>query len=191
MSDERIWIAGHRGMVGSALTRLLQAQNRRVLTVDRAALDLRRQQDVETWIKAHRPTAIILAAAFLVSVRVQRLDSPIPDERALTLGMFIALVAPVAPIGEAHHYVTVFPAVFIAWWWMIRTSAQPAPRIALAVFTLLLCAPQRYYGSPLIADGWKAVLAYPLVCGAFGIWAVLVRTLLVAGSDPSFTTSRT
>ena len=63
MSDERIWIAGHRGMVGSALTRLLQAQNRRVLTVDRAALDLRRQQDVENWIKANRPTAIILAAA--------------------------------------------------------------------------------------------------------------------------------
>jgi len=63
MSDERIWIAGHRGMVGSALTRLLRAQGRRVLTVDRATLDLRRQQDVENWIKSNRPTAIVLAAA--------------------------------------------------------------------------------------------------------------------------------
>jgi len=63
MSDERIWIAGHRGMVGSALTRLLRAKGRRVLTVDRATLDLRRQQDVENWIKSNRPTAIVLAAA--------------------------------------------------------------------------------------------------------------------------------
>jgi len=63
MSEERIWIAGHRGMVGSAITRLLRGQNRHVLTVDRSVLDLRRQRDVERWLKSNRPTAVILAAA--------------------------------------------------------------------------------------------------------------------------------
>ena len=63
MPEERIWVAGHRGMVGSALTRRLRAQNRHVLTVERSALDLRRQRDVELWIKSNKPTAIILAAA--------------------------------------------------------------------------------------------------------------------------------
>ncbi|MDE2579973.1 MAG: GDP-L-fucose synthase, partial [Hyphomicrobiales bacterium] len=66
MSDERverIWVAGHNGMVGSALTRLLEAEGREVITVDRAILDLRRASDVEFWLKAARPSAIIFAAA--------------------------------------------------------------------------------------------------------------------------------
>lgn len=60
---ERIWVAGHRGMVGSAIKRLLESQGRQVITVDRSILDLRRQVDVEFWIRANRPTAIIFAAA--------------------------------------------------------------------------------------------------------------------------------
>ncbi|NUJ82036.1 GDP-L-fucose synthase [Methylocystis sp. FS] len=61
--DERIWVAGHRGMVGSAITRLLEAQGRNVLKVDRSILDLRRQPEVEFWLRANQPTAIIFAAA--------------------------------------------------------------------------------------------------------------------------------
>ncbi|HEY8262468.1 MAG TPA: NAD-dependent epimerase/dehydratase family protein, partial [Methylosinus sp.] len=63
MTDERIWVAGHRGMVGSALTRFLRAQGRNVITVDRAILDLRRQPEVEFWLRANQPTAIVFAAA--------------------------------------------------------------------------------------------------------------------------------
>ncbi len=61
--EERVWVAGHRGMVGSAITRQLESQGRKVLTVDRSALDLRRQPEVEFWLQAHQPTAIIFAAA--------------------------------------------------------------------------------------------------------------------------------
>ncbi len=61
--EERIWVAGHRGMVGSAITRLLESQGRNVLAVDRSTLDLRRQSELETWLRANRPTAIIFAAA--------------------------------------------------------------------------------------------------------------------------------
>jgi GDP-L-fucose synthase len=61
--EERIWVAGHRGMVGSAITRLLEAQGRKVLKVDRSILDLRRQPEVEFWLRANQPTAIIFAAA--------------------------------------------------------------------------------------------------------------------------------
>ena len=60
---ERIWVAGHRGMVGSAITRLLESQGRKVISVDRSILDLRRQPEVEFWLRANQPTAIIFAAA--------------------------------------------------------------------------------------------------------------------------------
>ncbi|KRD63433.1 GDP-L-fucose synthase [Ensifer sp. Root278] len=63
MTDSRIWIAGHNGMVGSAIRRLLQQQGQEVLTVDRAQLDLRDQGAVTTWLKANKPTSIIFAAA--------------------------------------------------------------------------------------------------------------------------------
>jgi GDP-L-fucose synthase len=61
--NKRIWIAGHGGLVGGALTRRLTAEDCTVLTEGRAALDLRRQADVEGWIRANRPDAVIIAAA--------------------------------------------------------------------------------------------------------------------------------
>ena len=63
LAGRRVWVAGHRGMVGSALLRRLQAENCHILTADRAELDLRRQDAVEAWMAAHRPEAIFLAAA--------------------------------------------------------------------------------------------------------------------------------
>jgi GDP-L-fucose synthase len=61
--EEKIFVAGHRGMVGSAIVRTLRAQGRIVVTVDRYILDLRRQIEVEFWLRANQPTAIIFAAA--------------------------------------------------------------------------------------------------------------------------------
>jgi GDP-L-fucose synthase len=60
---KRVWVAGHRGMVGSALVRRLQSEDCEILTIDKAELDLRRQQPVEDWIAAHQPDAIFMAAA--------------------------------------------------------------------------------------------------------------------------------
>ncbi|HUI19986.1 MAG TPA: GDP-L-fucose synthase [Methylocella sp.] len=61
--DRRIWVAGHRGMVGSAIMRRLARENAEILTVDRSDLDLREQDAVRTWIAQAKPDVIILAAA--------------------------------------------------------------------------------------------------------------------------------
>jgi GDP-L-fucose synthase len=63
LRGKRVWVAGHRGMVGGALVRRLAAEDCELLTVDREKLDLRRQADVEAWMERHRPQAIFLAAA--------------------------------------------------------------------------------------------------------------------------------
>ena len=63
LNGRRIWVAGHRGMVGAALVRRLQRDGHEVLTADRATVDLTRQADVEAWVAAHRPDVAIIAAA--------------------------------------------------------------------------------------------------------------------------------
>ena len=63
LTGRRIWVAGHRGMVGGALMRRLAREDCVLITVDRAALDLRRQADVEAWIAEARPDVVIVAAA--------------------------------------------------------------------------------------------------------------------------------
>jgi GDP-L-fucose synthase len=63
MSARRIWVAGHKGMVGSAITRCLTARGDEVLRADRETLDLRSQTGVETWLRQNRPEAVIFAAA--------------------------------------------------------------------------------------------------------------------------------
>ena len=63
LTDKRIWVAGHRGMVGAALCRRLADEPCELLTVDRDEVDLRRQAEVEAWLERTRPDAILLAAA--------------------------------------------------------------------------------------------------------------------------------
>jgi GDP-L-fucose synthase len=50
LADKRIYVAGHAGMVGSALVRRLRAESCEILTVDHADLDLTRQAETEQWI---------------------------------------------------------------------------------------------------------------------------------------------
>lgn len=61
--NRRIWVAGHRGMVGSAVARRLAREPVDVLTVSRAELDLRDQPAVRAWVAREKPDVIILAAA--------------------------------------------------------------------------------------------------------------------------------
>src|SRR5213083_775084 len=61
--DSRVFVAGHRGLVGSAILRRLEAEGfRRVLTASREQLDLRDQAAVNYWFKANRPEYVFLAA---------------------------------------------------------------------------------------------------------------------------------
>jgi len=63
LNGKRIWVAGHRGMVGSAVVRRLASENCTVLTATRQEVDLTRQADVERFVADARPDAIVLAAA--------------------------------------------------------------------------------------------------------------------------------
>lgn len=63
LSGKRIWVAGHRGLVGSALVRRLAREDCEILTVDRSVCDLRSQVQVDSWMSEERPDAVILAAA--------------------------------------------------------------------------------------------------------------------------------
>ncbi|GEO81518.1 GDP-L-fucose synthase [Pararhodospirillum oryzae] len=63
LAGKRVWVAGHRGMVGSAIVDRLAQENCEVLTVPRAQVDLRRQADVEAWMAAEKPDAVFVAAA--------------------------------------------------------------------------------------------------------------------------------
>jgi len=63
LSAKRIFVAGHRGMVGSAIMRRLAGEGCQVLTANRAQLDLLDQAAVTAWMKRERPDAVIVAAA--------------------------------------------------------------------------------------------------------------------------------
>lgn len=59
----KVYVAGHRGMVGSAILRRLQAQGVATVTRTHAELDLTDQAAVRGFLQAERPDAVILAAA--------------------------------------------------------------------------------------------------------------------------------
>ena len=59
----RVWVAGHRGMVGSAVATRLATLGREVLTVEKTQVDLMRFDDVADWLGNQKPDAIVVAAA--------------------------------------------------------------------------------------------------------------------------------
>jgi len=63
LTGKRVWIAGHRGMAGSAIARRLAREGCELLTATREEVDLRRQDAVEAWMARTRPQAVFVAAA--------------------------------------------------------------------------------------------------------------------------------
>lgn len=62
LQGKRVYVAGHKGMVGGALVRRLEEESCSILTSDRST-DLRSQEAVREWYAANRPDAVIVAAA--------------------------------------------------------------------------------------------------------------------------------
>lgn len=60
---KKIWISGHKGMVGSSLLRIFKKSKYKILTVNKNKIDLRNQIEVDNWIKKNKPDVIIIAAA--------------------------------------------------------------------------------------------------------------------------------
>jgi GDP-L-fucose synthase len=70
LERRRVWVAGHRGMVGSALVRRLKTEACETITAERKSVDLRRQEQVERWMTEARPDVVIIAAATVGGILV-------------------------------------------------------------------------------------------------------------------------
>ncbi len=95
MLPSRIWVAGHRGMLGSALVRRLVREPVEVLTAPRETLDLTDASAVRGWLAEHRPDGAIVAAARVGGILANR-DRPaafLHDNLAIALNT----------IGAAHQ----------------------------------------------------------------------------------------
>ena len=89
LRNKRIWVAGHRGLVGSALVRRLAREDCEVVTAARERFDLRKQADVEAYLSSTKPHAVVLAAARVGGIRAnsQRPADFIHDNLAIEVNV--------------------------------------------------------------------------------------------------------
>ena len=76
LKGKRIFVAGHRGMVGSAVVRRLETEDCEVITAAREELDLVDQAAVNAWMQEQRPDAIVMAAAKVGGIKANN-DFPV------------------------------------------------------------------------------------------------------------------
>ena len=76
LTNKRIWVAGHRGMVGGAVVRRLASEGCKIITAGRDELDLVDQRAVHDWMAKTRPDAIVLAAAKVGGIKANN-DFPV------------------------------------------------------------------------------------------------------------------
>ena len=63
LKNRKVWVAGHNGMVGTALCQRLKIEKCNILTISRADLDLSIDLKVKNWMRLNQPNVIFLAAA--------------------------------------------------------------------------------------------------------------------------------
>ena len=63
LKNRKVWVAGHNGMVGTALCQRLKIEKCNILTISRADLDLSIDLEVKNWMRLNQPNVIFLAAA--------------------------------------------------------------------------------------------------------------------------------
>jgi len=95
IAGKRIWVAGHRGMVGAAVVRRLRSTACQIVTADRDELDLTRQAEVERWMDKQRPDAVILCAARVGGIHA---NSTLPADF-----LFINLAIGANVVNSAHR----------------------------------------------------------------------------------------
>lgn len=73
LGGKRVWVAGHRGLLGSALMRRLQREPvSELITATSAEIDLRRQDATEQFVERTRPEVVLLAAARVGGIQANR-----------------------------------------------------------------------------------------------------------------------
>ena len=123
LAGKRVWVAGHNGMVGSALVRRLQQIDCKILTVDKSTLDLRRQAEVEAWMTENKPQAVFIAAARVGGIQA---NSTRPGE------FFYDNLAIATNIIEGSHLVDVEKLMFLGSACIYpRLCEQPMPESSL------------------------------------------------------------
>lgn len=76
LTGKRIWVAGHRGMVGGAVVRRLAEEDCEVITAGRDVVDLVDQRAVRDWMMEVKPDAIVMAAAKVGGIKANN-DYPV------------------------------------------------------------------------------------------------------------------
>lgn len=76
LTGKKVWVAGHRGMVGAALVRRLAREDCTILTADRAELDLTDSKATLSWLITHRPDVALVAAAKVGGIKANS-DFPV------------------------------------------------------------------------------------------------------------------
>ncbi len=72
LSEKRIYVAGHRGLLGSAIVRRLATENCEALVAERETLDLTDQNATQKWLERMRPDAIFLAAGLVGGIHANQ-----------------------------------------------------------------------------------------------------------------------
>jgi GDP-L-fucose synthase len=76
LNERRVYVAGHNGMAGAAIMRRLAGEGCALLTADRRAVDLRRQEETERLLERLRPDVVVLAAARVGGIKANN-DFPV------------------------------------------------------------------------------------------------------------------
>jgi GDP-L-fucose synthase len=115
LAGKRVFVAGHRGMVGAALIRRLASERCEVVTADRRAVDLTRQADTEGWLRDNRPDVVAVAAARVGGIAynnaypVDFLADNLAIELNLIRGAFAAGVGKLLFLGSSCIYPKLAP----------------------------------------------------------------------------------
>ena len=105
--------------------------------------------------------------------------------RQAALPHFFAALTPLSiillPIAEEHQFVLLLIPIFILAGDLLRRATYLSiDGVLLALALCLLVAPIPYYTAPALSNGWLALLAYPRLYGAWLLWLVALRRMVVA-----------
>jgi GDP-L-fucose synthase len=123
LRGKRVYVAGHRGMVGSALVRRLAHEDCDILTALRQEVDLRGQTAVDAWFAANRPQAVFMAAATVGGIYAN-------DTRPSDF-LYDNLVIATNVVGAAHRFAVEKLMFFGSTCIYPRLAPQPIPEDAL------------------------------------------------------------